>query len=38
VRYAVTPQPFQDWLGRNLPKRLIDRMIGRWLGLLPARQ
>ena len=38
VRYAVTPQPFQDWLGRNLPKRLIDRMIGGWLGLLPARQ
>jgi NAD(P)-dependent dehydrogenase (short-subunit alcohol dehydrogenase family) len=38
VRYAVTPQPFQDWLGRNLPKRLIDRMIGRWLGLLPARR
>jgi NADP-dependent 3-hydroxy acid dehydrogenase YdfG len=38
VRYAVTPQPLQDWLGRNLPKRLIDRMIGGWLGLLPARQ
>jgi NAD(P)-dependent dehydrogenase (short-subunit alcohol dehydrogenase family) len=38
VRYAVTPQPFQDWLGRILPKRLIDRMIGRWLGLLPARR
>ena len=38
VRYAVTPQPFHDWLGRNLPKRLVDRMIGGWLGLLPARQ
>jgi NAD(P)-dependent dehydrogenase (short-subunit alcohol dehydrogenase family) len=38
VRYAITPQPIQDWLGRNLPKRLIDRMIGKWLGLLPARR
>jgi len=38
VRYRVTPQPLQDWLVRNLPKRLADRMIGGRLGLLPARQ
>jgi NAD(P)-dependent dehydrogenase (short-subunit alcohol dehydrogenase family) len=37
VRYAVSPQPVQDWLARNLPKRLVDRLIGGRLGLLPAR-
>ncbi|MGA3308803.1 MAG: SDR family NAD(P)-dependent oxidoreductase [Xanthobacteraceae bacterium] len=36
VRYAVSPQPLQDWMARNLPKRFIDRLIGRRLGLLPA--
>ena len=35
VRYAVTPQPLQDWLVRHLPKRVVDRMIGKRLGLLP---
>jgi hypothetical protein len=33
-----TPHPFQDWLARNLPKRLIDRMIDARLGLLPTRE
>jgi len=28
VRYSVRPPRVQDWLGRKLPKRLIDRMIG----------
>ncbi len=37
TRYAVTPQPLQDLLARVLPKRMLDRMIGRQLGLLPAR-
>lgn len=37
TRYAVTPQPLQDLLARTLPKRMLDRMIGRQLGLLPAR-
>jgi NAD(P)-dependent dehydrogenase (short-subunit alcohol dehydrogenase family) len=37
VRYRVTPQPLQDWMARNLPKRFIDRAVGRRLGLLPAR-
>ena len=36
TRYAVTPQPVQDFLGRMLPKRMLDRLIGRQLGLLPA--
>jgi hypothetical protein len=38
VRNTITPHPFQDWLARNLPKRLIDRMIDARLGLLPTRQ
>ena len=38
VRYAVSPQPLQDWMLRNLPKRLVDRIIGKRLGLLPAPQ
>jgi NAD(P)-dependent dehydrogenase (short-subunit alcohol dehydrogenase family) len=37
TRYAVSPQPVQDFLGRTLPKRWLDRMIGGQLGLLPAR-
>jgi NAD(P)-dependent dehydrogenase (short-subunit alcohol dehydrogenase family) len=36
TRYEITPQPFQDFLGRTLPKRWLDRLIGRQLGLLPA--
>jgi NAD(P)-dependent dehydrogenase (short-subunit alcohol dehydrogenase family) len=35
VRYSVTPRPFQDWMARTLPKRVVDRMIGGRLGLLP---
>jgi hypothetical protein len=35
VRYAVTQQPLQDWLARHLPKRVVDRMVGKRLGLLP---
>jgi NAD(P)-dependent dehydrogenase (short-subunit alcohol dehydrogenase family) len=37
VRYAVSPQPLQDFMARNLPRRVVDRMIGGRLGLLPAR-
>ena len=37
VRYAITPEPRRDWMMRNLPKRLVDRMIGKRLGLLPPR-
>jgi NAD(P)-dependent dehydrogenase (short-subunit alcohol dehydrogenase family) len=38
VRYTVTPQPLQDFLARALPKRMVDRLIGGQLGLLPARR
>ena len=38
VRYAVSPQPLQDFLARHLPRRVVDRMIGGRLGLLPARR
>jgi len=37
VRYAISPQPFQDWMARTLPKRMVDRKICRRLGLLPKR-
>jgi NAD(P)-dependent dehydrogenase (short-subunit alcohol dehydrogenase family) len=37
VRYAISPQPFQDWMARALPKHIVDRMIGSRLGLLPKR-
>jgi hypothetical protein len=35
VRYAVSPQPILDFMLRTLPKRLVDRLIGGQLGLLP---
>lgn len=38
VRYAVSPQPLQDWFARHMPKRFVDRLIGGRLGLLPARR
>jgi NAD(P)-dependent dehydrogenase (short-subunit alcohol dehydrogenase family) len=37
VHYTVSPTPMQHWLGRNLPRRFLDRMIGKRLGLLPKR-
>jgi NAD(P)-dependent dehydrogenase (short-subunit alcohol dehydrogenase family) len=36
VRYAVSPQPVQDFMARTLPKRLVDRLIGGQLGLSTA--
>jgi NAD(P)-dependent dehydrogenase (short-subunit alcohol dehydrogenase family) len=36
VRYTVSPTPLQDWLASSLPKRVVDRMVGRRLGLLPS--
>jgi NAD(P)-dependent dehydrogenase (short-subunit alcohol dehydrogenase family) len=38
VRTTVTPRPFEDFLARTLPKRVVDRMIGGRLGLLPAKK
>jgi hypothetical protein len=37
VRYTVTPTPMQNWLATNLPKRVVDRMVGSRLGLLPKK-
>ena len=36
VRYTVSPTPLQHWVASNLPKRVVDRMVGRRLGLLPV--
>ncbi|GEM_PF-5734211 len=36
TRCTVSPQPQKDFLGRILPKRWVDRLIGRRLGLLPV--
>ena len=35
VRYSVAPDPIQTFLLGNLPRRIVDRMIGGRLGLLP---
>ncbi len=38
VRYAVVGKKLQDWtLPRLLPKRMVDRLIGRQTGLLAAK-
>jgi NAD(P)-dependent dehydrogenase (short-subunit alcohol dehydrogenase family) len=35
VRYTVAPNPLQTFMMANLPRRIVDRMIGGRLGLLP---
>ena len=35
VRYTVAPDPFQVLLTQILPKRTLDRAVGRRLGLTP---
>ena len=35
VRYVVSPDPFQLFMGEHLPKRTLDRIVGKRLGLLP---
>jgi NAD(P)-dependent dehydrogenase (short-subunit alcohol dehydrogenase family) len=35
ARYTVTPDRFQGMMARIMPKRLLDRMIARRLGLMP---
>jgi len=37
VRYVVMRDLLQNFLLNNLPKRTVDRIIGRRLGLLPAK-
>jgi NAD(P)-dependent dehydrogenase (short-subunit alcohol dehydrogenase family) len=33
TRYVVTPTPLEGWLVRVLPKRLLDRIVARRLGI-----
>jgi NAD(P)-dependent dehydrogenase (short-subunit alcohol dehydrogenase family) len=35
VRYQITPDPLQQFIVDRLPKRLVDRIIARRLGLMP---
>ncbi|EJL34539.1 short-chain dehydrogenase of unknown substrate specificity [Caulobacter sp. AP07] len=35
VRYTLTPQPMQFLISQVLPKRTLDRIVGKRLGLLP---
>lgn len=35
VRYTITPQPMQMLMADLLPKRMLDRIVGKRLGLLP---
>jgi NAD(P)-dependent dehydrogenase (short-subunit alcohol dehydrogenase family) len=35
VRYEITPEPFRMLMMRILPKRTLDRMVAKRLGLLP---
>ena len=34
TRYVVTPDPLQNCLSLNMPKRVIDRTIAKRLGLV----
>jgi NAD(P)-dependent dehydrogenase (short-subunit alcohol dehydrogenase family) len=34
TRYTITPNPISDWLGRVLPKRWVDRLVAKRLGLI----
>jgi NAD(P)-dependent dehydrogenase (short-subunit alcohol dehydrogenase family) len=38
VRYEITPEPFRILMMRILPKRTLDRIIGKRLGLLPREK
>jgi NAD(P)-dependent dehydrogenase (short-subunit alcohol dehydrogenase family) len=35
VRYQITPDPMQQFMVNVLPKRMVDRIIARRLGLMP---
>jgi hypothetical protein len=35
VRYEITPDPIRHLIGALLPKRMVDRIIAKRLGLLP---
>ena len=33
TRYIVTPDPLQNWLSNNMPRRMVDQAIAKQLGL-----
>lgn len=35
VRYEITPDPMQRWILSLLPKRMVDKIIAKRLGLMP---
>lgn len=35
VRYAISPEPIRLLMAKILPKRMLDRMVAKQLGLLP---
>ncbi len=35
VRYAISTEPIQLLIGKLLPKRLIDKLVAKRLGLVP---
>jgi hypothetical protein len=35
VRYEIAPDPLRQWITRLLPKRTVDRIIAKRLGLTP---
>jgi hypothetical protein len=35
VRYQITPDPIQQLIGSVLPKRMLDKIIAKRLGLMP---
>lgn len=37
VRYQVTPEPGRMFMMRFLPKKVVDKLIGKQLGLLPKQ-
>lgn len=37
TRYVVTPDPIQNIMVNTLPKRMVDRIVARRLGLLPPK-
>ncbi len=34
VRYAISTEPVQLWIGKLLPKRIVDRIVAKRLGLI----
>ena len=35
VRYTMVPDPMQRWMAAVLPKRTLDKIIAKRLGLIP---